>query len=210
LIRAALRLFGTKGFDGTSTREIAAEANANIGSIAYHFGGKEGLRAACAQHIVTTMTTISSQVLAAAPNPSALDRAAARKLLRDVLATMVTFLTARPESGEFVQFILRELAHPTSALDTIYNGMFAPMHRRLCEVWSAATGDDAEDPSTKLTIFTLIGQVVYFRIGREAVKRRMEWPDFGPDEAAAITRIAIRNLDAVFAARDAAQPTGNP
>ena len=49
LVRAALKLFGRQGFDGTSTREIAAEAKANIGSIAYHFGGKEGLRAACAQ-----------------------------------------------------------------------------------------------------------------------------------------------------------------
>ena len=39
LIRAALTLFGSKGFDGTSTRDIAALANANIGSIAYHFGG---------------------------------------------------------------------------------------------------------------------------------------------------------------------------
>ena len=52
LIRAALKLFGAKGFDGTSTREIAAAARANIGSIAYHFGGKEGLRLACADFIV--------------------------------------------------------------------------------------------------------------------------------------------------------------
>ncbi|TIX80566.1 MAG: TetR family transcriptional regulator, partial [Mesorhizobium sp.] len=50
LVRAALKLFGRQGFDGTSTREIAAEAKANIGSIAYHFGGKEGLRAAAADY----------------------------------------------------------------------------------------------------------------------------------------------------------------
>src|SRR5262245_7666417 len=63
LIRAALKLFGSKGFDGTSTREIAAAANANIGSIAYHFGGKEGLRAACASFIVETIQTIAAQAL---------------------------------------------------------------------------------------------------------------------------------------------------
>jgi AcrR family transcriptional regulator len=34
LVHAALKLFGRQGFDGTSTREIAAEAKANIGSIA--------------------------------------------------------------------------------------------------------------------------------------------------------------------------------
>ena len=46
LVIAALKLFGTVGYDGASTREIAAAANANLGSIAYHFGGKEGLRLA--------------------------------------------------------------------------------------------------------------------------------------------------------------------
>ena len=61
LIRAALKLFGRQGFDGTSTREIAAEANANIGSIAYHFGGKEGLRAASADYIVETIQAIAAR-----------------------------------------------------------------------------------------------------------------------------------------------------
>ncbi len=55
LIHAALQLFGSKGFDATSTREIAALAKANIGSIAYHFGGKEGLRLAAADYIVETI-----------------------------------------------------------------------------------------------------------------------------------------------------------
>ena len=45
LIRAALDLFGAKGFEAASTRDVAAAAGANLASIAYHFGGKEGLRA---------------------------------------------------------------------------------------------------------------------------------------------------------------------
>ena len=65
LIRAALKLFGRQGFEGTSTREIAALANANIGSIAYHFGGKEGLRAACADYIVETIGGIAGPALGA-------------------------------------------------------------------------------------------------------------------------------------------------
>ena len=40
---AALKLFSEKGFSQTSTREIAAAANANIGAISYYFGDKAGL-----------------------------------------------------------------------------------------------------------------------------------------------------------------------
>jgi TetR/AcrR family transcriptional regulator, regulator of cefoperazone and chloramphenicol sensitivity len=200
LIRAALRLFGSQGFDGTSTRQIAAAANANIGSIAYHFGSKEGLRAACAGFVVDTIRSVANQaftVESAGPR----DAAAAKAALDTVLERMVVFIVARPEAGEIVQFVLRELAHPTSALDTIYDGVFAPTHKRLCQVWADATGEDADSERTKITVFTMIGQVVYFRIGREAVMRRMGWTDIGPKEAAAVIAVAKDNLAAVLAAR---------
>ena len=86
---------------------------------------------------------------------------------------------ASPEAGEIVQFVLRELSHPTAALDRIYAGVFEPTHRRLCRIWEQATGEPAESEATKLTVFTLIGQVIYFRIGREAVLRRMGWREIG-------------------------------
>src|SRR6185312_5140782 len=84
LIRAGLELFGEKGFDGTSTRQLAAAAKANIGSIAYHFGSKEGLRAACAGFIVETIKDMASQALDAT-DPPALDPEAAGRQLSAVL-----------------------------------------------------------------------------------------------------------------------------
>jgi len=205
LIRAALKLFGSKGFDGTSTREIAAAANANIGSIAYHFGGKEGLRTASANFIVETMQTVIRQALTAeAAMPR--DEASAVAQFNAALERMVAFVVAAPQAGEIVQFVLRELAHPTAALDAIYDGVFEPTHKRLCQLWAAATGEDAESDRTKITVFTIIGQVVYFRIGRVAVMRRMGWTDIGPKEAAAVIAVAKHNLAAVLAARKGNKP----
>ena len=43
LIAAATRLFATKGYDATTTREIAAEAGCAEGLIHRYFQGKEGL-----------------------------------------------------------------------------------------------------------------------------------------------------------------------
>src|SRR5262245_41517163 len=205
LIRAALKLFGSKGFDGTSTREIAAAANANIGSIAYHFGGKEGLRAACADFIVETIQRVAAQALKfdeAGPK----GEAAATARLNAALERMVTFIVAAPEAGEIVQFLLRELSHPTAALDIVYKGVFEPTHRRLCEIWAEATGAEATSDSTKLSVFTMIGQVIYFRIGRVAVLRRMGWDDIGPKEAAAVLAVVKQNLTAMLAAHKGNTP----
>jgi AcrR family transcriptional regulator len=199
LIRAALKLFGRQGFDGTSTREIAAEAKANIGSIAYHFGGKEGLRAAAADYIVDTIQTVAGQAIGNLQAPN--DPEAARAQLFTALERMVAFIVARPEAGEIVQFVLRELSHPTAALDRIYDGVFEPTHRRLCLIWEQATGEAAESERTKLTVFTLIGQVIYFRIGREAVMRRMGWRAIGDGEAAKVVTVVTDNLGAILAAR---------
>jgi TetR/AcrR family transcriptional regulator, regulator of cefoperazone and chloramphenicol sensitivity len=206
LVHAALKLFGERGFDGTSTRDIAAAAKANIGSIAYHFGGKEGLRAACAEYIVATVRGFAAQATVFDGSPEALDEDAARARLEQALERMVTFIIARPEAGEIVQFVLRELAHPTAALDIIYQGVFEPVHQRLCELWAAATGEAAESERTRITVFTVIGQVVYFRIGREAVRRRMGWSDVGPAQAAKVAAVAKENLTAILAARKKGKP----
>ncbi|MEP9370550.1 CerR family C-terminal domain-containing protein [Mesorhizobium sp. KR1-2] len=208
LVHAALQLFGAKGFDGASTREIAALAEANIGSIAYHFGGKEGLRLGAADYIVETIQRVATQALdGVAPiNEVQGSAEAAHQQLRGAIERMVQFVVARPEAGEIVQFLLRELSHPTAALDRIYAGVFEPLHRRLCAIWAAATGEAAESDRTKLTVFTLIGQVIYFRIGQEAVKRRMGWAAIGNEEAAAVAAIAKDNLAAMLAFHQAARP----
>lgn len=201
LVRAALVLFGRNGYDATTTREIAAAAKANIGSIAYHFGGKDGLHAACAQHIVETIRGIAGEALEVPETAPDISPDQAVMILEGALMRMVAVIVARPEGGEIVQFILRELNRPTPALNAIYLGVFEPLHKRLCVIWAAATGEAPDAERTRLTVFTLVGQVVYFRIGREAVSRGMGWKTIGPAEADAITAIARSNLRAIVDAR---------
>lgn len=45
LLHEAMRLFGERGFDAVTTREICAAAGVNPGAIHYHFGDKDGLYA---------------------------------------------------------------------------------------------------------------------------------------------------------------------
>ena len=43
ILDAAERLFGNRGFEGTSVRDIAQEAGVNVAMISYYFGSKEKL-----------------------------------------------------------------------------------------------------------------------------------------------------------------------
>jgi TetR/AcrR family transcriptional regulator, regulator of cefoperazone and chloramphenicol sensitivity len=196
LILAGLRLFGEKGYDATSTRELAAAANANIGSIAYHFGGKSGLHRACGEEVAAIMQRVAGPALAAAGNLSGLTPHAARSLFPMLLRRVAAFLLTGHQSDLVVPFILREMAHPGEAFEAIYTAMVEPVHTRLCAIWQAATGESAAAEATKLAVFAMMGQLIYFRIGASAVSRRLGRENYSAADVNAIVAVIERNIAA--------------
>lgn len=47
LLNAAKKVFASKGYDGTTVKDLADEAGLNVSLVSYHFGGKEGLYRSC-------------------------------------------------------------------------------------------------------------------------------------------------------------------
>lgn len=195
LIAAGLKLFGRKGFAATSTREIAAEAGTNVASIAYHFGGKDGLRRACGAEVARRVGSVLGDT---APTPPQSADAAARQM-EAMLRAMVAFVAGSRDSDDLTAFMLREVGENGPVLDAVYGTMIEPMHRRFCALWAAATGREAESETTRLIVFSLIGQVLYFRVGRPIVTRRMGWGTLGPVEAARVADILAANLHSILA-----------
>ncbi len=194
LIMAGIRLFGRQGFSATSVRQLAQEAGANIAAIAYHFGGKDGLRLACAGEFARRM---AGAVEAAETQPET-GPEAAREELRQIVRNMVRFILAEPGASEVVPFMLRELAEGGPGIDAAYQSFAEPVHRRLCGLWGQATATDPDSVSVRLGVFSLIGQLMYFRIGQTIVTRRMGWAGVGAEEIDQITRRILRNLDAII------------
>lgn len=207
LIDSGLKLFGAKGFAGTSTREIAGDAGTNIASIAYHFGSKDGLRRAIAEWIAGALREVIDAAFAdglrdiAASEP-AQRPAQARAAVTRAIGRVAEFLLASRMGALFPRFVVREMAEPSAAFDVLYAGVFEPAHRRLCELFALATGGDPESEETRLTVFALIGPLLYFRIGAPAVLRRMDWDAYGPEEVARVTAVIARLVGARIEEKD--------
>ena len=194
LLSAAIDLFGRQGFEGTSIREIARQAKANIAAIAYHFGGKEELYRACLEHIVRYVGQGLSEQLRPVDDVG-LDAEQARAALKETVFAMTAFMLATPQVASFVRLVVREQMDPTPSFDLLYRNFMEPMHRRLCRLWALASGADAESEATKIAVFSLLGQVLLFRIARAGALRRMGWRDIGEHELAILReRIGI-NVD---------------
>ncbi|WP_018000995.1 CerR family C-terminal domain-containing protein [Paracoccus sp. N5] len=190
LIEAGLLLFGQKGFDATSTRELAAKAGVNLALIAYHFGGKDGLRRAVVGEVARRLMAIAG----APRSAEGLTPAAALRRLQIMLRGVATFIGSAPEAGPMVNFALTELSRGGPTTELIYECFIGPKHTELSELWAIASGTDPDSEQVKLSIFAMIGQVLYFRLGREIVMRRMDWPTIGPAEAGRIGDVIAENL----------------
>lgn len=194
LIDAGLLLFGQQGYEATSTRALAALAQTNIASIAYHFGSKAGLHEACARALCARLET----AIALPPPGAPLSQAQAVAVLEALLERLVAFVTSPPESEPGAAFLLRELSAPGPVAELLYHGFIAEKHALLCRLWGAASGQDAESETTRLSVFALIGQVAYFRVARPFVLARMGWDAIGPGQAETLLRVLRGNLHALL------------
>ncbi len=200
LLEAAIDLFGMRGFDGVSTREIAARAKVNIAGIAYQFGGKVELYRACTEHIATVMRARLVQgALSEGPPSGELTPAIAIQGLHALVSRLVRFMLGAPELDRFARIVVREQMDPTPAFETLYSNIFEPMHKRLCLLWAVATGENPDSEAVKLATFSTIGQIMFFRIARAATLRRLGWEQVGPDELARIETVVRASLEQALA-----------
>jgi TetR/AcrR family transcriptional regulator, regulator of cefoperazone and chloramphenicol sensitivity len=63
---AGVQTFGTAGF-GAPVRAVAAEAGVSPGLVIHHFGSKDGLRAACDEHVLRVIRDAETDAFDSAP-----------------------------------------------------------------------------------------------------------------------------------------------
>jgi AcrR family transcriptional regulator len=198
LIEAALDVFGRYGFEGATTRQIAKEAKANLAAIVYHFGSKEALHIAVAEHIAARIAALVGPSLAAAGAPdAAATPAAARAALTRLLETYADVILGEREAERWARFIVREQLHPTAAFEVIYQYM-GGSHAVGARLVATILGRSPEDEAVKLSVFTVMGQIMVFRVARELVLRRMGWTTIGEAQRAAIKRVVVAQANAIL------------
>ncbi len=197
LIEAALDVFGRLGFEGATTREIAKAASANLAAIVYHFGSKEALHLAVAEHVANRIASSVGPALAEAADPAAsATPEAARTMFGRLIETYVEVMLGSAEAERWARFIVREQMQPSAAFDVIYRimGGSVGIATRLI---ATALGRP-EDEEIRLRAFTMFGQVLVFRVAQALVLRRMGWTSIGARERAEIKRIVADHIEAIL------------
>ncbi len=183
LLDAAVELFGERGYEAASTRDIAARCGVAMSAITYHFGGKEGLYLATADHIVEAMRVLGCGVdEPLSPDPASVDEACDRliAMLADFAIVML-----RPESERLARFVVREQQQPTEAFERIWAGMMAPMMSRALRL-VAQCRPDLPPLHHKALLIELMGMVLVLRFSRATLCRLFAVGEITPDVAATL------------------------
>jgi TetR/AcrR family transcriptional regulator, regulator of cefoperazone and chloramphenicol sensitivity len=201
LIEAGVELFGRYSFDGVSTRNLADNANVNLASIQYYFGGKEGLYLAVARHIVQGVRSWMAPLISRTDrvitedNP---DKATCFRLLSELLDHVLAHVLSDPEAKRWMGIFMREQVEPTRAFDVLYEGIMWPIHGCFCRLIAGILDLRPEDEETKVRAYATVGPILMFHISRAEIGRAMNWDGYGPEQLAVIRRVILDHVRATF------------
>ncbi|MCO4754484.1 MAG: TetR/AcrR family transcriptional regulator [Bacteriovoracaceae bacterium] len=129
LISEAQELFLEKGYDGTSVREIAAQAQVNISSISYYFSGKQGLYQACIEQFGHETLSFGQRVLTP---PKDIEEFRSKLSLFSL--HMFEAYASRPD---IVKLVVRELERAANVECPMQNS-FVQLFQKIVDFFDAA------------------------------------------------------------------------
>jgi AcrR family transcriptional regulator len=204
LLKAAIDVFGRRGFQGASTRALAQAAGVNLQAIPYYFGSKEGLYIATAEHIAAMIAQRTEGAraqaqsrLAAVGQATGLSRHEARGLLIQILQVMGEAFIG-PESEPWARFLIREQMEPTEAFQQVYRGTMEPLLKLLRQLVGRIRGQDPNSQAIRLRTLSLLGGLMVFRVAHATVIAQVGWKRVGPAELAAIRSLAVELVDSLI------------
>jgi len=202
LLKVAARLFGERGFNHVSVRDICREAGTNVASVNYHFRDKLGLYCELIEIVAEGMNRgkIAALEAGAGRPPEEQLRAYIRGFLHQLL-------DPNPKDDSWMEkLIAREMMEPTPALDLIIEKGIKPSGERL----NRLVGDVLElplgDERVLLCAGTIQGLCLWHRTSRSVAERLVPNLRYTPEVidgiAEFVSNFALAGMRAVLHGQD--------
>ena len=184
LLDTAGEVFAEQGFRNATVRDICRRAEANVAAVNYHFGGKEGL-------YLEVLKFAHGCAFAKYPPGMGLEPdATPKQRLHAFVRSFLLRVLDKGQPGWFGKVMVREIADPTGALDTIVRDGIRPHFAMLKGIVTDLLGPKlAADPDrVRYAAWSIVGQCLFYFVGQPVILRLHPGQTFGPDDVDAIAR----------------------
>ncbi|NWC74796.1 CerR family C-terminal domain-containing protein [Pseudomonas sp. P7759] len=196
IIEAAVGVFGERGYDGASTRDIATAAGVNAPAIQYYFDGKEGVYLACVEHLITLLWGKMSPSVEAAESVLA-DSDSGDNALIDaslgILGTVVSTIQDSPQTTVWRAFMDRHQAGlcPPSATRAFDEHFKARIGRVIRLLIARLSGFAVEDERTVIHSMALFTQGLAFRVQKPKLLAALNWTEVNQKEMELVRQVVL-------------------
>jgi AcrR family transcriptional regulator len=189
ILVAAEGVFAARGFEGASTREIAAGAGVNISSLHYHWASKEALYVAVFQDIYDRLTTLLRDVLAGLADER--DRGL---VVSRVMHELVAFMAAHPTVPKLLARRLLEDDDPEVDREVLVPalGVFTEFMGRI--------GRAMSDTEAKLFMLTAHSVLLLYMLDSPSYRRLLGASVFTPALQDQVERHLVHLVEALLQA----------
>lgn len=207
LLDAAEELFSRHGFNAVSVREIVRAADANLGSIPYHFGSKENLLLEIYRAHCEPMNARRRELMAEAARISDVeDRLKA--IIRAYLLPAFSSGTGRGGGARFTRLRAILQAEGNEAARTVIARTFDDTSNALIDMLTGCLPHLARDTIVWRCHF-LLGALYYTLINPERVTRLSGGGAQGGDFDAAIDQLTFATAASLMAPEPGLAPSGS-
>lgn len=179
IVLAGLKLFGEKGFDGASTRDIATAAGVNAPALQYYFDGKEGLYLACVEHIAARVWEYVGDVVARAEHAlqSKADDETLIEAFCAIQARVAEFMFTSQEASDWRLFMARQQSGggPPAGFQLFFQRVNRRMRAVTAGIVGRLVGLPATDDETQIRTMALHGQLTTFQVIRRSALAALNW-----------------------------------
>jgi len=164
LLEAAGFVFAERGFHAATIREICRRANANVAAVNYTFGDKLGLYTeVLRQSVRSAQSAAMKAALESDLTPE--------DTIRGVIRARLMALCQETRPDWHIRLVLHELAQPTPAMGRVVDEGMRPIYERLCKAVGAIIGLPPEHETTKLSVNSIVGQILFYMFSRPVLAR---------------------------------------
>lgn len=197
LLQTATEMFAQYGINGVSTRDLVKKSGVNLCSINYYFGSKQKLYEAVMDNVFTLQKNFIATVKDNLQRPAALSP---KEEIKQIIGTFFDFLCSEIVSDMQAELLVKEMFNPTAVYDKFYSGVFEPVLKHIAGLVAAVRQLPPDSREAVLQTHLLLGQVLIFRIHREALFRRLKIKKYSPDILRQIKQQLEQNCEAILTA----------
>lgn len=201
IVTAALRMFGERGFEAASTRDIATSAGVNAPALQYYFDNKEGVYLACVEHLAERMWEYMSDTIEAAERAVTDNRSDAELIdaYCNVQEAQALMLVA-DKTGDWRLFMARLQSGegPAAAVQWIHQHVGSRVTRALSTIVGRMLGRSPDDEETLLRTILLNGQMHVFHFARQSLLAKLNWDTIDANRLALLQRVIRDHVSALL------------